>query len=194
MKGRRPVAAVASVAILLAAACGGQAEPTGAQTTRPTTGAPATEQLSAAPGTPATTASLLEGTFRTAPLPVENVLASVEASGLSSDNLRAYLGDHKTVIYSLRFLGGRMAWFERLDDGPDEVGVDGPFTIKDGRTIIFPDTSGPGIVSVDFTLDGSMLTTHAPPEAQTTANREDPVALAAVAAWFNTAAYQRVAP
>jgi hypothetical protein len=140
------------------------------------------------------TLAMLQGTWATAPVPVDEVLATVRASEVSHEPLAAYYGaaGAETVTFKLRFLGDQLAWIEVLDDGADEVGATGPFWIEDGNIIVFPDTSGPGQVRVEFSVAGGTLTVAADPEAQTTAGRSDPMALAAVAAWFNSAPYTRV--
>lgn len=189
---------VAVLAGAFVSACGAGLESTaspsvGPPSTLTTTSSP-TASLAPSP-TPSLdpTLAMLQGTWVTAPIPVEDVLATVRASNVDDQLLAAYYLDARaeTVTFKLRFLGDQLAWIEVLDDGADEVGVAGPYWIENRDTIVFPDTSGPGQVRVEYSVAGGALTMSADPAAQTTAGRKDPMALAAVAAWFNSAPYTR---
>jgi hypothetical protein len=189
---------VSLLAAALVSGCGGAGSQPAPPSTGPAETLPAT--ASAAPAVePTASVSLdpglarLEGTWSTGPVAVDDVLATIRSSDVSDDQFAAYYraAGAETVTFKLRFLGDQMAWIEVLDDRADEVGAAGPYWIEDGDTIVFPDTSGPGQVRVAFAIDDGTLSTSADPDAQTTADRKDPMALAAVAAWFNSAPYIR---
>lgn len=168
MPNRTPAVLPSLAAIVLLAACSGAASiappsgvaPSTQGTVTPTATPIPTDTM--APATMAPTAAgvvaILDGTYATAPIPVSDIDARIQAdtaltAAQRTGALQTFAG-HTTETFKLTLSGSSWTELEAWDGGAFEVGARAVFAATDAHTVVIQETCC-GVMSFVVTSSGS---------------------------------------
>jgi hypothetical protein len=98
---------------------------------------------------------VLEGTWTTAEITCDQLLATMHSSGFTDAQITAgNWACSQPVQYRVRFLGDSFAQFEKQRDGAWELGSGRSFSLVDDHNLFLTD----GQQTLSFTLVGDVLT------------------------------------
>lgn len=111
---------------------------------------------------PASTPSdqLPEGTYRTAELTVEQLVATGVSAGFDQAAVQDFVllrdGVKGSAVFTLKLEAGRWSQFAAYDGDPAEMGWSGTYQVIDTDTVVATDPCGP--ITYDYALDADQLT------------------------------------
>jgi hypothetical protein len=109
---------------------------------------------------PSSDSRLPEGTYRTAELTVDQLVAAGVSAGFDQtvveDHLARGDGGERTAVLTLKLEAGRWTLFEAFDGRPAEMGWSGTYQVIDVDTVVATDPCG--AITYDYVLHADELT------------------------------------